>query len=171
MKSAKVQNFVDGLITQDYVLFGTILLLFILLIILAILLRKHLKTALSLILLAFSLIVLGPTYGYIELHKYLFKNEVELLSQKKLNFVEAVVVKGKLTNTSKYDFQECTIKASAFRVGPNKYKNYIYELKPFKKMSITQREIPKGDTQEFKIIIEPFKYRYDYNISLEADCK
>jgi hypothetical protein len=37
-------------------------------------------------------------------------------------------------------------------------------------MSILEEEIPKGTQREFKIIIEPFTYAGDYNISLEADC-
>lgn len=171
MRSAKVQNFIDGLITQDYILFGSVLLLFILLIILSILLRKHLKTAVVLILLAFCIITLGPTYGYVEMHNFLFKNEIELISQKKLSFVEAVVVKGKVTNRSKYNFKACTIKAAAYRVSGNELKNFVYKLKPLKIMSITTEAIDKNETEEFKIIIEPFRYAYDYNISLEADCR
>ena len=94
-----------------------------------------------------------------------------MLSQKKLSFVEAVVVKGKISNTSKRDFKECKITASAYKVTSNKYKNYIYKLKPFQKMSIVTGSILQGETKEFKIIVEPFRHQKDYNISLEGDCK
>ncbi|QOP41991.1 DUF2393 domain-containing protein [Sulfurimonas marina] len=171
MQGSKFKSFIDGLITQDYILFGTVLLTFLLLIILAIILRNRLKTAVTLVFLAFCIFIIGPTYGYIQLHKYLFKNKVELISQKKLSFVEAVVVKGKITNLSERDFSQCKIVASAYKVSGNKYRNYIYELKPFKKMSITKDNISKGETQEFKMIVEPFRYQKNYNISLEADCK
>lgn len=171
MKNAKIQNFIDGLITQDYILFGTVLLVFLLLIVLAILLRNRVKTAVFMILFAFAVVIFGPTLGYIKLHEYLFKNKVELQSQKKLSFVEAVVIKGSITNQSKYDFKECKITAAAFRVSTNSFKNYIYELKPFKKMSITTGIVEKDSTQEFKLIMEPFRYKYDYNISLRAKCR
>ena len=167
----KILAFIDGLITYDYFLFAAVFVLFLLFIILGIVLRKKVVVALIFILLAFSILLLGPTVGYIKMHEILFKNSVELISQKRLEFTQAVVVKGKITNESKKDFKECYITASAYKVTSNKYKNYLKKLKPFQKMSIIQSDILVSQTREFKIIIEPFTYKYDYNISLGADCK
>ena len=167
----KIQNFIDGLIPYDYILFGSVLVLFVLFIVLAILLRRKMMLAIFLVLLAFATFLLGPTLGYVAMHKFLFKNHTELISQKKLHFSQAVVVKGKITNDSNFDFKSCKITASAYKVTPNKYKNYIYKLKPFQKMSIFEKGIKKGETREFKIIVEPFTYKRDYNISLGASCK
>lgn len=171
MRSSKFQDFADGLIAQDFVLFGSVLLLFIFLIVLALVIRRKLKTAIFLVLLAFTIVIITPSYGYIKLHQYLFKNKVELLSQKKLNFVEAVVVKGNITNIATRDFAKCQITAYASKASSNKLKNYLYELKPFQKMSITIDELLRGQTKEFKIIVEPFTYQYNYNISVEAECR
>jgi hypothetical protein len=167
----KIQDFVDGLITYDYILFGTVLLLFVLFIILGILLRKKLTLAIFFVLLAFATFLLGPTLGYLELHKFLFKNETVLISQKRLHFTQAVIVKGKITNKSNLNFKSCKIRANAYKITKNKYKNYIYKLKPFQKMSIIEKGIKRGETREFKIIVEPFTYKRDYNISLEASCR
>jgi hypothetical protein len=38
-------------------------------------------------------------------------------------------------------------------------------------MSIIEEYIAVSETREFKIIVEPFTYSRDYNISLGADCK
>ena len=167
----KMTAFIDGLIMYDYILFASSFILFIVFIILAILLRKKLILALLFVLLGFATFVLGPTLGYIQMHKHLFKNSVTLISQQKLNFTKAVVVKGRLTNESKKDFESCTITASAYKVTKNKYKNYLNALKPFKNMSIVSYHIAKGSSADFKIIVEPFTYERDYNISLGADCK
>ncbi|WP_457746012.1 DUF2393 domain-containing protein [Sulfurimonas sp.] len=167
----RLTAFIHGLILYDYILFASVLALFILLIVLAIVLRKKVGFSIFLVLVAFVLFVLGPTIGYLEMHKYLFKNSLELISQKKLSFVEAVVVKGRLTNESKRNFQECKITAGAYKVTKNKYKNYLYKLKPFKKMSIVEKDIASGATVNFKIIVEPFRYKRDYNITLGASCK
>jgi hypothetical protein len=105
------------------------------------------------------------------MHEMIFKNSVTLLSQKKLEFTKAVVVKGEIRNESKRNFKECTITASAYKVSSNKYKNYLKKLKPFQKMSILQKDIAISETRSFKIIVEPFTYKYDYNISLGADCR
>ncbi|QOP46391.1 DUF2393 domain-containing protein [Sulfurimonas paralvinellae] len=167
----KLQNFIDGLIPYDYILFGSVIALFVLFIILAVLLRRKLTLAIFFVLLAFAVFLLGPTLGYMQMHKFLFKNHTELVSQKKLNFSQAVVVKGTITNDSKFDFKSCKITANVYKVTANKYKNYIYRLKPFAKMSIVEEDIKKGQTKEFKIIVEPFTYKRDYNISLGANCK
>lgn len=167
----KILAFIDGLILYDYILFGASFLLFLLFIILALLVRKRLSLALFFILLGVITLLLAPTLGYIQMHKYLFKNSIEIRSQKKLNFVQAVVIKGTIANESKFDFSECKITAEVYKVTKNKYKNYIFRFKPFQKMSILEQNLPKGQVREFKIIIEPFTYQKDYNISLGASCK
>jgi len=167
----KITVFMESLITYDYILFAASFVLFILFIILGIVLRKKLTLAIIFILLAFTILLVGPTIGYVKMHEMIFKNSTELISQKRLEFTEAVVVKGKLINESSKNFKECKITASAYKVTRNKYKNYLKKLKPFKKMSIIEYDIVVSEIREFKIIVEPFTYNSDYNISLGADCK
>ena len=167
----KISLFIEGLITYDYILFGASFVLFIIFIILGILLRKKIVLAFISILLAFSVLLIAPTVGYIKMHELIFKNSLTLVSQKKLEFTKAVVVKGKLKNESKKFFKECKITASAYKVTKNKYKNYLKKLKPFQNMSIIVKDINISQSKEFKIIIEPFTCSYEYNISLGADCK
>ena len=167
----KITEFVAELIPYDYILFGSVFSLFILFIILGILLRNRLLLALFFVLLGFSMLLLGPTLGYIKIHEYLFKNSVTLISQKKLTFTPALVVKGKVTNESKKRFRSCKVTAGVYKVTSNKLKNYVKKLKPFKKMSILLENIEVSQTKEFKMIIEPFTYERDYNISLGADCR
>lgn len=167
----KITAFIDGLIPYDYLLFGASFLLFLLFIILGIVLRRKMGFALFMILLAFSILTIGPTYGYIEMHAMIFKNSTKLIAQKRLQYTKAVVIKGTLTNESSRNFSSCKITASAYKVTSNKYKNYLTKLKPFKKQSILQENVEMNETREFKIIMEPFTYTRDYNISLGADCR
>ncbi|MBD3824460.1 MAG: DUF2393 domain-containing protein [Epsilonproteobacteria bacterium] len=164
-------TFINGLILYDYILFGATLLLFLLFIILAIVVRHRLGVALFFIFFGFLLLFTLPTLGYIEMHKYLFKSTATLTSQKLLSFSEAIVVKGEITNESKFDFSECAITASAYKVSGNELKDFLFKLKPLKKMTIVENNITKGSTKEFKLFIEPFRYAKDYNVSLEATCR
>lgn len=170
MKS-KIQAFLETLIMYDYILFGASFILFILFIILGIVLRKKVGFAIFLILLAFSILLLGPTLGRQEMHSFLFHNITVLTSQKKLEFTEAIVVKGTLTNDSKFHFKSCIITANVHKVSKNDLKNYLFQFKTIKKMSILEHDIDKGQTIDFKIIVEPFTYSRDYNITLGANCK
>jgi hypothetical protein len=170
MKS-KITAFIDGLITYDYILFGSSFLLFILLIILGIVLRRKTMLAVFLIFLSFTILFVGPTFGYVKIHEYLYKNTTEITEHKKLSFTQAVVVKGKITNESKRFFKSCKITASALKVSNNKLKNYIYSFKPFASMSIIEQNIAIGETREVKIIIEPFAYSKEFTLSIGAKCK
>jgi len=167
----QISTFLKGLISYDYMLFGGIFVVFILLIILGIVLRKNTAISILIILFSFLLLFVGPIVGYVKLHQYLFKNTIELTSQKKLTFTKAVVLYGTIKNDSRYDFRSCKITASAYKVSGNKLKDSIFKLNPFKKMSIIEDNITKEEIRNFKIIIEPFSYMKDYNISLGAKCK
>ena len=166
-----ITSFIDNLIKYDYILFGSVFLIFIILIIIGILLRRKIGLSIFIVFLAFLMLFITPIVGYIKMHEYLFKNSVELKSQKKLTFTNAIVVKGSLTNESKFNFKSCNISASAYKVTGNVVKDLIYPFKPLQKTSIIEYDILRGDTIDFKIIVEPFTYTKDYNISIGAKCK
>ncbi|MCK9472158.1 DUF2393 domain-containing protein [Sulfurimonas sp.] len=167
----RITEFINKLITYDYILFGSLLFVFILFIILGILLRNRVALALFFILFAFIELLVGSTYGYIKMHEWLFKNETSIISQKKLNFTQAVVVYGVVKNSSDRDFSSCKITAKTYKISSNKLKDAILKFKPLNKMSIIEEDIAKGQEREVKIIIEPFTYGGDYNVTLGADCR
>ena len=169
--NSKIESFLNELIAYDYILFGGAFTLFILLIIVGILLHKKVGLSIFLILLSFSILIFGPTIGYVKMHDYLFKNSTQVVSHKSLTFTQAVVVRGTLLNESKFDFQSCKITASAIKSTGNALKDYIFTFKPLKKMSILEYDVARSELIEFKIIIEPFTYSGDYNITVEARCK
>jgi hypothetical protein len=168
---AKITAFINELIMYDYILFGSVFMLFILFTVLAILLRTKVGLSIFLILLSFSILFLGSTLGYVKMHQFLYKNSVVMLSQKKLTFTKAIVIKGTLSNESKFNFKSCKIVASVYKVSGNAIKDFIYPFKPLNKMSILVDGINKGEVRDFKMFVEPFTYSKDYNISLGAKCK
>jgi hypothetical protein len=168
----KIIAFIDGLILYDYILFGGVIALFILFLILAILLRRHVGLSVFIILLAFIILLLGPTLGYIQLHKFLYKNEIKITEIKKLKFTNALLIEGNLKNISKINFHTCKIKAGAYKVSGKKIPDMIYPFKPFKHGYLKLDTIIKPDeTKSFKLFIEPFNYKKDYNITIGANCR
>lgn len=166
----QITTFIEELIIYDFALFGGSFFLFILFIFLGILLRRKTSIAVMIVLLSFAILFLAPTLGYIKMHDYLFTYKTELLSQKKLTFSNAIVVKGLLTNESKRFFKSCSIKASAIKVSSSEFKNYIYSLKPIVTTLAVEQGIDIGETREFKIIVEPYNYEGDYTITIGAKC-
>ncbi|ABB45148.1 hypothetical protein Suden_1874 [Sulfurimonas denitrificans DSM 1251] len=167
----KINEFIKELILYDYILFGSLLLVFLILLIIGIVFRQKTLLAVFLIFFAFIILIFGSTVGYVEMHNYLFKNETTLTSQKKLSFTQAVVVYGRVKNVSQRDFKSCKVSATVYRFSGNEIKDYIKKFKPIVKMSIVEEDIAIGQEREIKIIISPFVYGGDYNVSLGADCR
>ncbi|MDY0123072.1 DUF2393 family protein [Sulfurimonas sp.] len=169
--SGTISKFINELIVYDYILFATLFLLFILFVTIGILFRNRGAIAILLILFAFTQLIVGSTYGYIKMHEFLFTNETAITSQKKLNFTQAIVLYGSVKNIADKDFSSCNITATVYKKSGNKIKDYILMLKPLNKMSIIEQGIVKDEKREFKMIIEPFIYGGDYNITLGAKCR
>lgn len=169
---AKITDFIHHLLIYDYLLFGGIFILFILLLTIAIILRHRLGLAIFFVFIAFGILTAGPIMGYLALHSYLFKNKIILHEIKTLEFTEALLIKGDINNTSKHSFKECTIKVGVHKVTHNQYIDKIYPYVPFKRSSMILTEsISPGDSTSFKFLVEPFSYHKDFNITIKADCK
>lgn len=167
----KINEVVNNLIIQDYILFGSAFILFLVFMIFAIIVKEKKKISMLLVIIAFIVFFFVPTVGFVQMHNYLFKNSLELVSEKKLEFTKAIVIYANLTNLSKRVFRECKIDATAYIKTPNKYKNYILRLKPIAKSSIVTSSIDINQTKEIKMFIEPFLYDGDYEIQIESDCR
>lgn len=167
----KILVFLHSLTVYDLIYFGAVFLLFILLIVFVLFLRQRLIAALLLLLVAILEISLGPTIGFRFFHNTLFKNEIVLTKTKRLHFVKALVIKGKLKNISRFDFKSCLVQATVYKETHNKFKNLIFKLKPIKQADITIKDIPKGADGTFEFFIEPFTYKKDFNVSVKGVCR
>ena len=167
----KLLAFLHTLTVYDFIYFGAVFLLFVLLILLTLLLRKKITLALFVLLLAILDLAIGLTFGFGFFHDYIFKNSITVTKAKKLHFMQAVVIEGKLKNESKFDFKSCRLTATIYKETHNKYKDLLFRLKPLKSSTLTLKSIPKGADVDFKFLIEPFSYKKDINVSVEGVCK
>ena len=169
---ARIIDFIHHLIIYDYFLFGGIFVLFLLFLVLAIALRRKMAIAVTFVILAFGVLTIGPVVGYIQLHRYLFKNQIILHKVKALEFTDALLIKGDVNNTSKRPFKECSIYAGVYKVSHYRYLDKLYPYMPFKKGSIKIiKDIPPGESAPFKLFVEPFRYNKDFNITIKAECR
>ncbi|MDD5717508.1 MAG: DUF2393 family protein [Sulfuricurvum sp.] len=169
---ATIIDFIHHLLIYDYFLFGGIFVLFILFLTFSIALRKKIGLAIVFVLLAFAILTAGPVVGYLALHHYLFKHSIVIQQVKALEFTEALLIKGEIKNRSKRPFSECTYHTAIYKVRHNKFIDPIYPFIPFKKSTIIlTQSIAPGQSAPFKLIIEPFRYTQDYNLTLKGECR
>lgn len=167
-----IHDFISHLLVYDYILFGGVIILFLIFIILAIAFHQKQIFAIIMVLFAFITLTVGPIAGYMNLHRYLFKHKTTITDVKALEFTEALLIKGDINNTSKRSFKECTLHAGVYKVTHNRYLDPIYRYIPFKKTNMRiPMEIKSGENGSFKLFIEPFRYKNDYNITLNTECR
>lgn len=169
--SEKINAFIHDLVLYDYVLFGVVFFLFIFFIILGIVARRRTYLAIPLIFIAFTTLIVGPTFGFIEMHNYIYKNKTTIINQKKLTFTKAIVLNGTVKNESNRNFKRCKITAKVYKFTKNEIKDFIFSFKPINKMTIVESSVAINEEREFKMIIEPFTYMKGYTVSVEADCR
>ncbi|MBN2896256.1 MAG: DUF2393 domain-containing protein [Campylobacterales bacterium] len=169
---AEIIAFIDALILYDYLLFGATAALFILFLLLAILLRHRIGAALSMVLFAFLILILAPTLGYRYMHQWLFHKELALTHHRALEFTDALMIKGTLTNTSRFPFTSCHVHAGTYKLSGYPIIDSLFKLNPFRKKSIVlSGPIEQNATVGFTLFFEAFHYEKDYNITLGADCR
>lgn len=170
LKSA-LQGFADSLHTYDYILFAAFGALYLLILLLAIVLRKRAGLSLFLVLLAFVVIIVGPVWGYHYTHGKLYATEISEQAAKKLEFSEVLIITGKLKNLGMQSYSRCTLTASSYKAPGNFLEEIILPMKPFQHVSyLHEKEFPVNETYDFKLVMEPFTYSGEYNISVKANC-
>ncbi len=167
----KILELLHGLTNYDYILFTVIFVIFFLLLILTLVLRKRAFFASIFLILSLATLFIGPFVGYIQLHDYLYKHSSKITEVKALEFTPALVITGSITNESQRDFSTCKINVNIFKVAHNQILDAIFPLNPFQTMQVVETNIVKGETRDLKIIVEPFCYKQDYNVSLGVDCR
>jgi len=93
-----LQAFIETLHMYDYILFAISGALFLLLLFLAILLCSKVGVSLILVIVSFIILISVPIFGYNTIHNSIYKTKLSDLSIKRLEFSEAVVIKGRMTN-------------------------------------------------------------------------
>lgn len=167
-----ILEFLHTLNLYDYLLFGGIVFLFLFLLILAILFRHKHILAITLVLLAFMTLIMAPFGGYIALHALMYKHTVTLITVKDLTYTEALLIKGKINNTSKQTFKECTLRVGVSKISPIKPLNKLYPYVPFRRQTIViYGPIKPKASKTFKLLIEPFHYTKRHSVTVLGQCR
>lgn len=164
--------FLHQLSLYDYLLFGGILFFFLLTLFLAILFHHKLKLAITLIIFSFLLLIAGPPIGYLTLHHYLYKHSIVLETVRDLQFTDALVLKGDVNNLSKLPIQKCTLYVGVAKKSPYAILNRFYPYIPFRRKTVEITDaIKPGESQSFKILIQPFKYDHPHTVTVRGVCQ
>lgn len=166
-----ITDFINTLTNYDYIGFILAFVLFVLFLILALMLRKKIKLAFLLMSLAFLSLFMAPVAMHILVKKTLFKNEAKIELVKKLHYSDTLLIKGTLLYKGSYEAKHCKVEVAVHKKDQGFFKDLAYAIKPYKKGKWElDKAFSKGDTVSFKVVIEPYLYQGDYNLSLSSEC-
>lgn len=168
----QIVNFIHTLALYDYLLFGGVVFIFAFFLILAVLLHYHLKTAITLITMAFLTMIIAPFAGYHILHAQIYKHKIALTTVQDLEFSNILLIRGDLNNTSKKSFKECTVTIKVSKTHRIKQLNKLYTYLPFRTKKIILKEpLKPNKSQSFKLLIEPFTYNKKFSVTAAGVCR
>lgn len=163
-------NFADALTIYDYLALTLLLLLFLLCIVLAIFARNRAGLAVFFALIAFTLLVAGPFGVKIALDSIIRSNSIEITNVQKLNFSDALVIDGTLTNKGKVNFSKCDIKVSVVKEYANQYLQMLFNLKPIMTKKHTVEGIEIAQSVQFNIVIDQFTLNDGFITNAKGEC-
>jgi len=167
-----LQTFFEHIHIYDYFLIAWLTVLFLLFLVLAIKFHSKPIVAVFLILFSFAIIFIGPFIGSFYLHnKYLYSNETTISIQKKLDFSKALLITGSIKNNGTENIKGCYIHTSIFKPYDGIIEESLSYIKPIKRSTINfDNNISLKEIKNFRILIEPFNYTKDFNISVWSEC-
>jgi hypothetical protein len=166
-----LMDFFSTLSTYDYIGFFLSFFIFILFIILALLLRAHIKRSLFLVTLGFISLFIGPLFAHSVIKKSIFNSDANITQVKQLYYSDTLLIKGVMNYKGTKDANHCKVEAKLHKKGTNMIKSFVYGLKAFRSGHHNlDKTFTQGDSSPFKIVIEPFNYQGDYNITINSGC-
>ena len=140
----------------------------ILLLILALLLRRN-QTIMGLLLIMFLYVIfLGPPLIYIQIHNYLYGTKYNIDYVRQMKFAPVMVIRGTITNMGEENITKCKMHTYVLPPQEGFMKNlqFLYLIKPVdKRIFVMEKPIPKGETTDFKLRFTDFRYPKEINSS------
>lgn len=169
----KILHFIDTLSLYDYILFGGILTLFLILLVLAVLFHHKFKLAIAFVVMAFLLLTLAPFVGYMVLHNYLYAHTVTVSTVQDLQYSDILLLRGDIKNTSNQTLKQCTLTFGISKVSSVSLLNdHFYPYLPFRTQKITlTKEIKPDASESFKVLVEPFNYPKKVSVRVWSQCR
>jgi len=169
---ASILNYANHFSMYDYGAYAWLILLFFVTILLSILVAKKSPIfSILILLLSLALLFAGPFILKNYLDKSLRPSISKTIEVKKLNFSNSLIVTGDVTNVSKKNFSICSIDITVLKNSDNEIKNFINQLKPLRKQTISiDKLIEVNTTKEFRVVFDNYTYSNDINVSIKSEC-
>ena len=160
---------IHSLTRYDYMALGWVIFLALLLLILALFVKRR-GAAYSLLFLGMVLLFFGPPLIKIAMDRFIRAASAETSVIKPLKFSHALLLEGNVTNLSRSDFGSCDLVVSIYRPD-TPLKSWAAWLKPVRVyIQPDLFALRPHETKPFKIIVDHFTTKGDFNVTVIPRC-
>lgn len=165
------KDFAANLSLYDYIGFAVGFILFILFFMIAIVVRKRIAAFLFFLFMALAVPFATPFGIKYTMNNYIKTTKISITTNKRLKFVDAILLEGNITNTGMMHYKKCQVRVKYSLKGANELKTMVNSLKPFRVEKIMVEEpIAIGGSASFKMLVENFPRESGYNDTVVAEC-
>jgi len=164
--------YIDNFGTYDYAAFAWLIVIFFVAVLLSIVTAKK-SPIFSILTLFLALFMLFTAPFAIKhyLDKYIRTSLSKIVSIKKLNFSDTLIVDALVANVSKKSFSTCKVTVSVIVNSDSKIKNFLNQLKPLREQTIFVNEtIDINTSKNIRVIFDNYIYNKEINATVNSEC-
>ncbi len=155
----------------DYVGIALGFIVFIFFFMFAVVVRKKILLFIFVMFLALLTPFLTPFAIKYVMNEYVKKSKLEITLNKRLKFVDAIMIEGNITNVGIMPYKKCQVEAKYWVKGSNIITEYANRFKPYKiEKRIFSKFLDTNESFEFEILVENFKLKDGYSYLYSAEC-
>ncbi|KAA6225174.1 MULTISPECIES: DUF2393 family protein [unclassified Campylobacter] len=158
--------------TVDYALILFVFFLFVCILFLCVFLRH--RPIIALMVIAFDIIacVFVYIYGYRFIDFEVRKREIFISQQRIIPSTGALILDFDIKNTSKHDFNECSVVAKIYKDSNSTDFVQVYKDKfiAYRKKSVNLKELKKNASKPQRISFENFNPEGNYSLKISSEC-
>ena len=164
--------YIDNFSVYDYVAFAWLIVIFFLTVLLAILIAKKSPIfSIVTLFLALTFLFAAPFIIKHYLDKFVRPSLSEIVSIKKLNFSDTLIVDALVSNISKNSFSKCKISVSVVKKSDSKMESFLNQLKPLRKRTIFISEpIDINTSRDIRVVFDGYPYNKEINATVSSEC-
>lgn len=171
---ANITDFVMSYTIHDFIGLVAAFLLFILTLTFTILFKNSFLKFLM-FLITISILLTAPIGIKIVMDKTIRASEINITEQKRLAFVDTLIIDGSVKNIGLINFKNCKIKATIVKENLHPALKYLFKyLQPlyYKVENLQfQSNLNVGESRDFRLTLDNFLKTEKYELMLDTECR
>lgn len=163
-----IYNFFNLFGVYEIALMGFLFIIFLIFFLLGLLLAGRKVFPQLMFFFATAIFIFAPIALQMVMQRFLYTTEVNITESKRLAYIDAFFLQGRITNVGFSPFSVCEASVSVLREGILEFLNPIFPLERYSK-TINMPLKPK-ESGEFSVVFDEFSTQLPFKYRIDIDC-